>query len=338
MRYPILLTNRLCAAVLLASMVVASATASCFADEPAAKVEAPSGYEDAPEANEVPPAPVRDLSNLDEFGKATAILDGKVDANVVNLEKAYLPFFQRLVRVERSFLLRACKLDKEQQSRISEVSDRCAKVAARQYAMAHSGGMRARGKAWGGFAPMNVNGPIMHAGGRGNPNAAMLSNPRGAVGRLLLLAVDGLLSAEQKERYAEEDRRRKDYLKQTTILNMVVLIDKRLVLTVQQREQLIESLTKNWDPSWSGALQHLISSNNDYLPRIQDKHVVKFLGDKQKVLWQGIQKVGFGISGNFGIGQTPTLIEDKFAGQKASDVDAAVPLGRPLPVRGGGMF
>ena len=280
------------------------------------KPEAPSGYEDAPEAGEAPRAaaeggigraramrvaPKRENPKVEKEDPNEDILKKKVDANVLKMEKQYLPRFQRLAKVERSFILRACQLDKKQQSRIAKASDRCAKVAARRFAIAQNSLRVGRG--------LNV----VRLGGaaRLNTNATQ-SDPREQVGRELLLSVNELLSPEQKKGYAEESKKRKDHLKQITILNLVVVMDRRLVLTALQREQLTESLTKNWNPSWIGALQYLIN-NNEYLPRIHNKHVVKFLNDKQKVLWQGIQKVSFSPLNNIWIRSNGKVIEDDFA-------------------------
>ena len=291
MRYFIRIIDRLCVAV-----SIASAAASCFADEPAARVEVPSGYEDAPEPDDAPQAPIRDSINLDAFDEAAMILDEVVDANVRRYEEMYLSRFQRFVTTERSFMLRACLLDKKQQSRISEVSDRCAKIASRQYA----------------FARRRVS-PIRDTKTVRADIARTRTDASGAVAHLLLLSVDELLSAEQKARYAEEDQKRKDCLKQTTVLNLVALMDKRLVLTVGQREQVAESLTKNWDPSWVSVLRYL-AGNSEYLPHRLDEHVVKFLDDKQKSLWQGIQKSSLSSSlGAFGVASNAHLINDEFA-------------------------
>jgi hypothetical protein len=279
-----------------------------MADEP----EAPSGYEDAPEAGEAPKAAaegggfgmeeptglVQILKNAIDGNPDGDILKIKVDANVLNLEGQFLPQFQQLVKVERSFILRVCQLDKKQQSRIVKASDRCAKVTARKFAFAQNQGMRGGGK----FVDVAVwmNG------------AATGTDPRDHLGRELLLSVKELLSPEQKKQYAEENRKRQDHLKRVTVLNLVVLLDKRLVLTAEQREQLIDSLTKNWKPSWAGALQHL-SGSDSHMPRIEDKHVVKFLNAKQKTLWKGIQKVSFSSNANFGFNQQGAVIEDDFA-------------------------
>ena len=53
--------------------------------------------------------------------------------------------------------------------------------------------------------------------------------------------------------------------------------------------------------------------NSQYLPRIPDKHVVTFLTDKQRVVWQGTRKVGYSAWGNFVMHHDGPVIDDGFA-------------------------
>ena len=325
MRYLIRAVDRLCVVALLASVA-----ASCFADEPATKVEVPSGYEDAAEAGKVPAAPVRDWSELGQFGKVAAILDEKVEANVESGEKRYLSRFQQLVKVECSFLLRACELNSVQQRRIAELSGLCAKVAARQYAMARYGHAVAHGEQVGlGLGPApRINfepGRVMPAAARPVPPsiAQARKDPKGAVSRLLMAAVGDLLAPWQKERYAAENRKRQDHFKRSIVMDFVVLLDETLILSADQRKQLSESLWKNWNLNWVGTASYLMRSSNGYLPRIEDKHIVPFLSKKQKVVWRNCRKID-ASSSSFAIGHTPEIIEDNFGDMGVIKIEGAI--------------
>jgi len=269
-------------------------------------VDAPPGYADAPMADgEAPsPRPSRDWSEWGEFAKTAAILDQVVNNNVRNAEKRYLPQFQRLVKVECSLLLRACDLDEKQQAKVLEVSDTCARIASRRYSMSRYGVAAVQGR---------IIRPVANAGASTVTEARR--DPRGMTKRLVRSAVDTVLSPEQKVQYAEEDRRRDEHLKGATIMNLVILVDRHMMLTSKQREQLAESLTKNWDPSWSRMLRYLLSDTYRYIPQITEKHVVPLLTAEQKVVWQSISKTSTSSYGSYSFGNTPAIIEDEFGGQ-----------------------
>ena len=76
--------------------------------------------------------------------------------------------------------------------------------------------------------------------------------------------------------FMKEYGRRRDFERETVAENVVVLIDKILYLTGQQREQIATEIATNWD-----VRQAEIYTN------IPDQFVVPYLQESQKIVWQG---------------------------------------------------
>lgn len=275
------------------------------------KVDAPSGYEDAPEADDAPPlraAPVAgnavaveamDAADVDvDFDQ---ILEANVDANVANIERQFMPQFTPLMTAELSFINRACDLNLEQRKKIKSVSDRCLKAACRKYAMTQNGMMR------GGFAPARQ---------------PTIPDPTDLVHRSLARILSETLQPEQKSAYDDEMEKRRAQRKQVSVENLVAIIDERLVLSADQRKQLLESLNKNWQPSWVQSMQMLMN-NNQYLPSIPDRFVVSALNDAQKKVWRTIPKTSYMVWGGFGMGQQAGAVDDFPLVEAVAEVDAA---------------
>jgi hypothetical protein len=117
------------------------------------------------------------------------------------------------------------------------------------------------------------------------------------------------LQPEQRTAYDNEMALRKAYRQRAAIENVVALIDERLVLTIDQRQKLTESLNKNWQASWVQSIEMLIN-NNQYLPSIPDQFVVSALNDTQKKVWRAAQKQNFMVWGGFGWGQQVGAVDD----------------------------
>jgi hypothetical protein len=113
--------------------------------------------------------------------------------------------------------------------------------------------------------------------------------------------------------------KRKAFRKQVALENVVAIIDERLVLTVEQREQLTKSLDKNWQDSWVNSVE-LLLNNNQYLPSIPDQFVVAALNDTQRQIWRAAPKQNFMVFGAHGWGQQVAVVDDFPIG----DVEAAL--------------
>jgi hypothetical protein len=200
-----------------------------------------------------------------------------------------MPQFQQLWKAEMGFVQRVCSPDRDQRAQIERLSDGLAKAAAREYAQAQNGMMR------GGADPF---------GARTMPRA-----PQQLVQRQMMKALQGKLSPEQISRYRDECGKRSEYQKRVTVLNLVVRLDERLVLTAEQREKLVEELTRNYHAGWGQSLE-VIQNNRQYLPSIPDQQILPILNPRQKTIWHGAQKLGHVVLGGMGFGQAAVVIDD----------------------------
>jgi len=275
------------------------------------KAKAPAGYEDAPEAGNPPPArnfaaaeivvEAMEAGDVADVGEDLAqFLAGRVDANVLNLEKQLLPQFTPLMTAELSFINRACDLNLEQRKKIKAASDTCLKVAVRKYSMAQRGIM---------------NGRV----GRGQPTVL---DPNELLHQTLAKVLQETLRPEQQTAYDAELVERKAYCKRVALENVVAIIDEHLVLTIDQRRQLTESLDKNWQPSWVQSLEMLLN-NNRYLPSIPDQFVVSTLNETQKQVWRSTQKQNYMVFGRVHLRQQAGALDDFPLDEAQADVERA---------------
>ena len=97
--------------------------------------------------------------------------------------------------------------------------------------------------------------------------------------------------------------------KQMVVDALLVMLDKRLVLTDDQRRDISKSLLEHFDENWSGSLPMLMS-NPQYLPNIPDDCIVPHLRQSQRSVWQSLpnRNVQFGFDG-FDNDPTANLIQ-----------------------------
>lgn len=269
-------------------------------DEKKEEQEVPQGYEDAATADEAKPA--GGMAADEDAGSLIDVLVGALaedaDPNVANLERQFLPQFQPLLKPELAFIQRVCRLSKEQRDQIAKPAEQRLRVAVKEYAIAQNNRRQ----------------------GRGRFRAQSVPDPRQLVQQQLAKLVKQKLNTEQAEAYQQECDKRNAHRKHAAILSLVAKLDEELVLTVDQRGKLIESLSSNWQDAWVQSLQILIH-NTQYLPHLPDQHVVPFLNETQKAVWRGAQKQSIAHGGGFGFAPIRVMIDDA---DMAFDVGFAV--------------
>jgi hypothetical protein len=109
--------------------------------------------------------------------------------------------------------------------------------------------------------------------------------PRNVLQRDFAAAVKAKLPALLAEQYAKEQAKRTEFEKQTMIENTVAMIDAKIRLTAEQRDQIADSLAKTWKENDIPQLETFMFGN-DFMPPVADKCVVPFLRDAQKAVWQ----------------------------------------------------
>ncbi len=111
------------------------------------------------------------------------------------------------------------------------------------------------------------------------------------------------LSAEQVQRYEAQLAKRAAHRRRAVIANMVVRIDKELLLTADQREKFEKIIAANWEDSWGSDLR-LFLMNIPTLPSLPEGEVRDVLNPYQLQIWEGLPRnntVYFGVPDVAGI-------------------------------------
>lgn len=218
--------------------------------------------------------------------EAKALLNMKVAANVKEMERQYRDQFAIFMKVERSFLRRTCLLTPEELAAIDGSSDLCVNAAARE--MANPQGRMAEFE--GRVIIRNNN--VFHR----MPTATQ--QPETLLLKWIVKAAEEKLPADKAELYRNEVEKRKVAVKQVQMLSLIAKLDEELLLTADQRQQLMQNLSENWQPSWEAQLELYAAASARTVPPIPDKFIVPVLDDKQKVVWRGIEKQSQAFWGN----------------------------------------
>jgi len=181
------------------------------------------------------------------------------------------PQYQALLRAELNFAKHACQATPEQMQALRDELDHANKNQ------------------------QNQNQPQPNAGAR-NRVVVRRQAVQGQAGDPLQLARNQLagavkkcLSAEQAARFQEELDQRTADGRRSAALNLVARLDREMILSATQRDQITESLLAHWNDAWCSSLQ-MFMYNDQFFPAIPDAHVVKFLNETQKKIWVTIPK------------------------------------------------
>jgi hypothetical protein len=106
---------------------------------------------------------------------------------------------------------------------------------------------------------------------------------------------------------SEVDKRFAEH-KEMGVRFMVDAIDRELLLSPKQRDQLLATLGPKWEEGWSTYLEYIMYGNQ-FFPQEVDRLVTPVLDETQKKVWQGTQRVSglWGFGGVWGMqnGQDP---------------------------------
>jgi hypothetical protein len=101
----------------------------------------------------------------------------------------------------------------------------------------------------------------------------------------ILKAANEHLTAEQAALYKREVDQRLADRRQASIDNVVARLDRDLVLSAKQREQIATKLRDNWKDAWSPSPIQFMQMDQWY-PNIPDQYIVEFLEAEQKQIWK----------------------------------------------------
>jgi hypothetical protein len=237
------------------------------------------------------PVPAQDPAKPDE-----------VNENGLTLQQqAVFDRLQPILKAELAFAVRVCKLDGDQRKILADAGNESAKKIAKDLGATQQ---LPRGLVIRGNGKLIINGQVQLAGqaGAGHSARQML---QGALGE----SIQSEFSKGVAKNYTDELANRTQSSKQMVVDTLLVMLDKRLILTDEQRGDISKSLMEHFDETWSGSLPTLIT-NQQYLPNIPDACIVPHLRDSQRAVWQSLpnRNVQFGFD-NFDTDPTVNLIQ-----------------------------
>jgi hypothetical protein len=211
--------------------------------------------------------------------EAAPVADMDADPALQQIMQQWLPQFRALVTSELNFIHTVCDPTPEQYRTFKGAGDASLQFAAKKFAEVQK---------------------RMQQGVRPGQQPQW-PDPRKLIAERLAQSVQQTLSAEQANRYAVELERRAAARKRAAVTNMVVKIDRHVVLTTEQRNKLTESLDANWNDSWVSQLE-VFMYGDQFLPVVPDDQVLPFLNEKQKEIWTVTARNQNGILGWVGFG------------------------------------
>jgi hypothetical protein len=196
--------------------------------------------------------------------------------------------FEPQLKVELSFINRVCKLNEAERRKLITKSKTWLESFIRDFA--------ARG------GQPNVEG--MWFGGGPQP-----PDPRASFDAGLQQLVAAELSKEHAKLYADECKSRAAFEKDVAVDNLVTKIDGELMLSRNQREELRDSLAKNWQDSWAPKIEFFMMGA-DMWPNVPDQFIRPHLTPAQVTAWSRLNKQSGNMFWGGNLAMQNQVIED----------------------------
>lgn len=209
------------------------------------------------------------------------------------LVQSLTTMFRTILRSEYQLVLTVCEPTKEQRREIARAGERALKEAAELAAP------------W----QLTARRVVVRNGVHQVEEISGRPDVRKILRDALAAAVKEHLSSEQAEHYRQEVEQRAAEEKQTAVRNLVEKIDSILLLSPDQRAQIADQLTTNWDESWTTSSQALDAAGADYFLPIPDPYVVPVLTRSQARIWNATTKRAYngwvGYINGMGLEESP---------------------------------
>jgi hypothetical protein len=208
----------------------------------------------------------------------------------------YREMLKAPLKVELSFIKRACKLNDEQRKQVIGAGREWLETYLPKFAKTQqdpNGQMVMVNVGPGNFAQQR----------RSKKNKQELPELIGA-------AIGDKLTDEQKKLYQDECEKREAFRRQAIVENIVAIVDDRLRLDAAQREAIAKSLVEHWGEFTPPPLEMFanMSSFNEYMPQLPANCITPHLNENQMREWRRSQSVT--MSFGFGVSFDTNVIED----------------------------
>lgn len=204
-----------------------------------------------------------------------------VDAQVQQWIPQFTQQYRPILMTELNFIRQMCDLKPEQRPKVKAAGEAAVTQVVRRMAEQQGRAMQQQ---------------VVNFVEREN---AAPPDPRRFILDALAKALKETLTEEQMTKYTEESAKRTALRKRAAMQSAVALLDANLCLTVEQRNQITESVSAKWQTEWESWLM-LSQYGGQYFPTIPDNLIVPHLNVEQKSVWNGFQKVSFGHWGGDG--------------------------------------
>jgi hypothetical protein len=208
------------------------------------------------------------LAGASLFGQEVKAVQAIVRANA-----NALPLPQQLekkIHVELAFLRRAVKLTAEQETKLASLDPKTLDEARNAIRNQKAGGIFRRQIIINGaevFDPLRMR----------------------SFERELTKQIDAILDEEQKRQYATEKKLREAFQHELAVNGLIILLDKKLSLSVEQKIAVRESL-EDWTDSGNIDFDNYFMNNN-YLPACPDELIVKHLNKTQAKIYENTPRL-----------------------------------------------
>ncbi len=182
-----------------------------------------------------------------------------------NFDQQFRPQFEPLMKAELYYVRSLCKPDNAQYQVLKKAAQGALDDAVKKYSASQR-------KAQQGLRIVN-----------GQPSVTF-PDPQKIIADGMLAAVRANLPEASVAIYVAESEKRSAQRKQAAVRIMVSKLDRDVILSAEQRTQITESLTQNFDEQWSAALERF-TYGDDYIPRPPNNRVEQFLNANQKAAW-----------------------------------------------------
>lgn len=173
----------------------------------------------------------------------------------------YTARFRVYTRSETHLILQLCSPDGRTHANLSRTADRFGMKLARVYA---------EYLAW-------------------RTSAQICFDPRGRIRAKLSAEAEANLSPEQFALYRREVSARAAFEKSVALQNLVASLDRILLLTVDQRAEVLGALEEGWNPEWDPYVLNSLAARRR-LPNIPSRLLEPFLTTDQKSAWESAAK------------------------------------------------
>ena len=226
-------------------------------------------------------------------GKAQAQNVAVNDQALKQFEARYGRHFDQIVRTELHFIRMVCQPTRQ------------------QYAALAADGKLIRTKVLNSFASLPQN-------RQRNPGNSDDSDARKPVAAELLNSAKRHLSSEQVAAYKIELAARNEARKDTSVLITAVKIDRKLVLTSEQRDKTVTMLNDNWKESWGS--MSMLMYGDQYFPDVPDQKLIPILTKTQQNIWRTVSQKNRVVWGfNIGMAAAVAIADEEWEDEPAEN-------------------